>query len=171
MPVPKSFFVEQLAQRIRQNAAVAQRAEEDAREAAASIATESEKREDSRAALEYGSLATGQAARRRKAQEELDALKQFGERMIPGYSRQGSVGLGALVDVATDGENGREERSFILLPVGAGTELTGPDGDGFLSVITPQSPVGRALLGKRVGDAFDVNIRGEWREWSILDLS
>jgi len=171
MTVSKSFFVEQLVQRIKENAAVAQRAEEDAREAAASLATESEKKEDARASIEYGSLATGQAARRRKALEELDALQQFSQRMLPRFSRQGSVGLGALVDVCTAGENGREERSFILLPVGAGTELTGPDGDGFLSVITPQSPVGKALLGKKVGDAFDVNIRGEWREWSVVDLS
>ena len=171
MPASKSFFVEQLAQVIRQNAQVAKRSEEESREAAATLATESEKKEDSRAALEFGSMATGQAARHRKALEELEALERFAARQLPAFARTGTVGLGALVDVSTETDHGREERSFILMPVGAGTELTGPDGDGFLSVITPHSPVGRALIGKRVGDTVEVNIRGEWREWSVTDLS
>ena len=74
------------------------------------------------------------------------------------------------MDVSVDGERGTEERTYILLPVGAGTELTGPGGDGFLSVITPASPVGRALLGKRAGDVIDVTIGREIREWTLVEV-
>jgi len=170
MGIQKKFFIDQLASQLRETARIARAAEEDAREAAATLATESEKREDSRSALEYGSLATGQAARHKKTQDELEALTRFGEQPMTTFKRDTPLSMGALVDVATEGENGREERSFLLLPVGAGTELSGPDGDGFLSVITPQSPVGKALMGKRVGDSVEVNIRGQWREWNIVDV-
>jgi transcription elongation GreA/GreB family factor len=34
-------------------------------------------------------------------------------------------------------------------------------------VVTPQSPVGRAVLGRRVGDTVEVTVQGEPREWTI----
>jgi hypothetical protein len=71
MGLNKQHLIEQLATRLKQSDEVARRAGDDAREAARSLQTESEKKEDGRAAIEYGSLATGQAARSRKAQEEL----------------------------------------------------------------------------------------------------
>jgi transcription elongation GreA/GreB family factor len=45
--------------------------------------------------------------------------------------------------------------------------LTGPGGDGFLSVVTPQSPIGRAVMGKKVGDTVEVTVQNEVREWTI----
>jgi transcription elongation GreA/GreB family factor len=55
--------------------------------------------------------------------------------------------------------------------VGAGAELEGPGGDGFLSVITPDSPVGKSLVGRRVGDSFETAINGVEREWTLMDLA
>ena len=42
--------------------------------------------------------------------------------------------------------------------------------NGFVSVVTPSSPVGRALQGARAGDSFEVVIRGRDREWTVVDL-
>lgn len=64
-------------------------------------------------------------------------------------------------------EDGSQGRTFFLAPVGAGTELTGPGGDGFLSVVTPQSPIGRAVMGKREGDEIEVELQGDAHEWVI----
>ena len=58
-------------------------------------------------------------------------------------------------------EDGSQGRTFFLAPVGAGVELSGPGGDGFLSVVTPASPVGKAVLGRRVGDTIEVVVQGE----------
>jgi transcription elongation GreA/GreB family factor len=171
MGLDKKFLMEQLAARLKQSDEVARRAGEDAREAARTLQTESEKKEDGRAAIEFGSLATGQEARSRKVQEELKQLAAFWQRGVPQFSQKSAVGLGAIIDVAVDGDRGAEERTFILLPVGAGTELTGPGGDGFLSVITPASPVGRALVGRRAGESVDVTIAGETREWTLVEVS
>ncbi len=171
MGLDKRFLIEQLAAHLRRSDEVARRAGAEAREAARSLQTESEKKEDGRAAIEFGSLATGQTARSRKVQEELQQLAAFFNRDIPAFTPSSPVGLGAIVDVSVEGDRGVEERTFFVLPVGAGTELTGPGGDGFLSVITPASPVGRALIGKRAGDYVEVTINRETREWRLVEVS
>jgi transcription elongation GreA/GreB family factor len=164
------FFVEQLRERLVQAAAVAKRAEVDAREAAKSVATESEKKEDGRAALEFGSLATGHQNRARDVTAQVQILDALLTRGLPSYNDKSAVGLGAVIDVATEDKNGAIERTFIMLPVGAGTELEGPGGDGFLTVVTAASPVGKALMGKHAGDVTDVTIRNEIYEWKVLSV-
>ena len=168
MALDKHQLLAQLLERLHASDRLALRATEDAREAARSLATESEKREDGRAAIEYGSLATGQAGRARRVQEELKALEDFGAAPIP---RARVVGLGAVVDVSTEDDDGFQERTFFVLPAGAGAELTGPGGDGFLSVITPASPVGRALMGRRAGDTVEVTLQGRVADWTVLEVA
>src|SRR3954470_2197099 len=115
MGLDKRFLIEQLAAHLKQSDEVARRAGEEAREAARSLQTESEKKEDGRAAIEYGSLATGQGARARKVQEELHQLAAFFQRGLPRFGAGSAVALGAIVDVAVDGDNGAAERTFIVL--------------------------------------------------------
>jgi len=170
-PLDKNSLLTQLVDRLHQSDRLAHRAEADAREAARSLATESEKKEDGRAAIEYGSLATGQAQRARRVHEELQALADLQQVGLPRQNPKGPVAMGAIIDVSTEDEEGFSERTFFLLPVGAGTELTGPGGDGFLSVITPSSPVGRALMGRRAGDTIEVTLAGEVREWTVLEIA
>jgi transcription elongation GreA/GreB family factor len=156
----KRALVEQLVSRIQQAAAVAQRAGEDAALMARDGATAAEKRDDARVALEFQSLAKGQSRRVEKAKAELARLESFRpSRLPPGTP----IAVGAVVEV----EDGDEGRTFFLAPVGAGIELTGPGGDGFLSVVTPASPVGRAVLGRQVGESIEVEVQGEAREWKI----
>lgn len=167
----RRFFVEQLRDKLTQTAAVAKRAEVDARDAARTMATESEKKEDARTMLEFGSYATGQQARVAEAQQQIQLLDDWLVKGLPEFGAKSAVALGAMVDVVTEDKDGQLERTFMLLPVGAGTELLGPGGDGFISVVTPQSPVGKALLGKRRGDVADVTIKGEPYEWEVLAVS
>jgi transcription elongation GreA/GreB family factor len=156
----KRMLVEQLTDRLRESAAVARKAGQAAADEAREGATPGEKREDARVALEQGSLARGQATRAAKVAQELSALEIF--RPAP-LSARSPIALGAVVEV----EDEAQGKTFFLAPVGAGVELVGPGGDGFLSVVTPQSPVGKAVLGKRVGDTVEVVVQGEPREWTI----
>ena len=94
----------------------------------------------------------------------LDALDAFRPRPL---KRGEPIGLGAVVELE-DGDCGR---TLFLAPVGAGVELTGPGGDGFLSVVTPHSPIGKAVLGRRVGESIEVTVEGEPREWTITYAS
>lgn len=171
MGLDKKQLIDQLALRLKESLAAATRSSADAAEAARTMQTESEKKEDGRGAIEYGRMAAAEAARSRKVQEELRTLAEFWNSGLPTLTPKSPVQLGAIIDISVDGERGSEERTYILLPVGAGTELTGPGGDGFLSVITPASPVGRALLGRRAGESVDVIIAGEAREWTLVEVS
>lgn len=144
----KSFLVQQLAARIRQNLQQAHRAATEAREDARSGANRAV------------NLAKGQLQRFENAKAALEALDSF--RVHP--LRKGEpIGLGAVVEV----EDGVTGRTLFLAPVGAGEELTGPDGDGIFQVVTPNSPFGRALMGKRQNDVIEVTIQGEPTEWTI----
>jgi transcription elongation GreA/GreB family factor len=156
----KQFLVEQLAERLRKSASVARRASQTAAEVARDGATPAEKREDARVALEFSSLAKGQTERATRVAAELGTLGVFRPAKLASGS---SIALGAIVEV----EDGEQGRTFFLAPVGAGIELTGPGGDGFLSVVTPISPIGKAVLGRRVGDTVEVIVQDEPREWTI----
>lgn len=161
----KRFLVEQLATRLRESAAVARKAGQAAAEEAREGATPGEKREDARVALEQGGLARGQSERAKRVAAELSALEIFRPATFPAGR---PVSLGAVVEVEGEEQQGR---TFFLAPVGAGVELTGPGGDGFLSVVTPHSPVGKAVLGRRVGDTVEVLVGGEPHEWTITFVS
>ncbi|MDX2023505.1 MAG: GreA/GreB family elongation factor [Deltaproteobacteria bacterium] len=156
----KRFLVEQLMDRLRETAAVARKAGQAAADEAREGASPAEKREDARVHMEYSSLARGQAERAQRAAAELSVLETF---RPPDFAANAAIALGAIVEV----EDGDQGRTFFLAPVGAGVELTGPGGDGFLSVVTPKSPVGQAVLGKRVGDTLEITVKGEAREWTV----
>ncbi len=160
----KAWLVAQLAARLRETEKTARVAMEAAAREARDGADAQEKRENARVSQEYGSLARGHLARMDRVQEELAALEKF----RPGRMAAGArVAIGAIVEVEDADDGGGEGRTFFLAPVGAGVELTGPGGDGFLSVVTPSSPVGRAVLGRGVGETIDVAVKGETREWTI----
>jgi transcription elongation GreA/GreB family factor len=159
----KGFLVSQLAAELRAIAQGARSSMEAAVAEARDGATAAEKREDARVSQENSGLARGHRARLDRATADLAALEKFEPRRI---GARGKVELGAIVEV----EDGDEGRTFFLAPVGAGVELTGPGGDGFLSVVTPASPIGRAVLGRAVGDTLEVVVKGEGREWTITHL-
>jgi transcription elongation GreA/GreB family factor len=156
----KKFLVEQLSERLRQASQVARKASQAAAEVAREGATPAEKREDARTALEFGGLAKGQKERADRMAAELSTLAIFHPQR---FSAQTPISLGAIVEV----EDESLGRIFFLAPAGAGIELNGPGGDGFLSVVTPVSPIGKAVLGRKVGDTVDVTIQNEPREWTI----
>ena len=137
-----------------------------ARDAAAAEArdgaTPDEKREDARAAHQLASLGRAQQGRAQQALAEVDRLLR---RSAPGPRSARICAVGAIVEIE-DADSG-EGRTFFLAPVGAGITLTGPGGDGHLSVVTPASPIGKAVLGAVTGDVVDVTVEGDVREWQI----
>ena len=154
----KQFMVDQLAARIRDSLDVALREQEAAAIEARDGASPSEKRDDARVALEYSNLARAQGRRALAAREELASIESF----RPGKSGS-RVRLGDIVEI----EDGSTGRTIFLAPVGAGLELTMPDGDGFVTVVTPASPLGKAIIGRELGDTVEISVRGEDRDWTV----
>ncbi len=145
----KAYLTAQLAAKLKAIYEQALRAAEDARLDAKTGAP----RAVNMAAATRTRLETAQVAWEAVADFKPSAMKK-GER----------IGLGALVELE-DGEGGK---TLFMAPAGAGEELTGPDGDGFLHVVTPGSPIGKGLLGKKVGDVVEVMVKGELTEWDIV---
>jgi transcription elongation GreA/GreB family factor len=147
----KAFLSEQLGAKLRENVHHAQK-------------TLSEAAQDARSGADRAvNIAKGQMLRTERVRAELDAIENFRPKPL---GKGATVVLGALIEIEGDDSG----RTLFLAPAGAGLELTGPDGDGFFSVVTPQSPIGRALMGKRVGDTFDVMDDGEPLEYTITWL-
>lgn len=148
----KAFLTSQLSEKLKNTWHQAVRADDDARTDAKSGAP----RAVNLAAATKNRLAAAEAA--------WAALAGF----KPAPLRRGErIGLGALVDIE-DGEGGK---TLFVAPSGAGEELTGPGGDGFLHVVTPASPLGKGLMGKKVGDVVEVMVKGELTEWEIVDAA
>lgn len=158
----KQNLLEQLRSQIRASAHGAHVAAVEAAQEAQSAMDPAARGLDSSSAVELAKMARGQNKRRERAMGELSALDTFNPRPLPETS---PVRVGALVEIE-DCESG-EGRTFFLAPAGAGATLTGPGGDGHLTVVTPRSPIGRAVLGQEVGEVIDVTLKGEVREWEI----
>jgi len=166
----KAYFIDALKQHYQETIASARKAEVDAAKAADEIRKQARNKDDAKAAVEPGRMAGSHEKRRHRAVEELEALIQFAAGGVRAYAPDAKIGLGAMIDVSIETDDGSEERTLFMLPVGAGTELSGPGGDGFLSVIGPKSPVGMALMGACAGDEVEVIVAGRDREWSIVDV-
>jgi transcription elongation GreA/GreB family factor len=158
----KSDLVDQLVRQLEGSARAALSARDAAAAEARDGATPDEKREDARAAHQLASLGRQQQRRAAAALADVDRLLGF---RPPAFATSAAITIGAIVEIE-DADTG-EGRTFFLAPVGAGITLVGPGGDGHLSVVTPMSPVGKVVLGRRAGDVVDVTIDGEIREWQI----
>ncbi|CAN5923130.1 hypothetical protein BH11MYX3_BH11MYX3_38040 [soil metagenome] len=156
----KRTLVDQLVNQLQSSARAALAARDAAAAEARDGATPDEKREDARAAHQLHSFGRASQGRAQQALSDADTLATF----RPG-KLAGRIALGAIVEIE-DAESG-EGRTFFLAPVGAGVTLTGPGGDGHLSVVTPVSPIGKAVIGKRTGDVVDVTVDGDIHEWQI----
>ena len=134
------------------------RAAEDARAGATHAENRSEGDKDMRA-TEQSYLARGQAIRVEELAEQIQRLEAM--QLSPARD---AIGAGALVRLTVDDE----PRLFFVVPFGGGTELV--VGGAKITVVAPVSPVGAALVGRAVGDAFELRARGALREWIVESI-
>jgi transcription elongation GreA/GreB family factor len=97
--------------------------------------------------LEASYLASGQA---KQVEDLAEAVRIFDGLSLPDYGMEDSIDAGALVEV----EQGEETRYFLLAPVAGGLEITHEGAE--ITLLTPESPLYRKLVGLRAGDSLDV---------------
>jgi transcription elongation GreA/GreB family factor len=137
--------------------ASAERAHAAAIEGATHTEARSENSKDTRG-LEQSYLARGQAQR---VAELAAAVADVGALALRRFGAVDPVALGALVTVEEDGIRHR----WFLAPGGGGSELAGA-----IAVVTPSSPLGRALIGKRIDDEVEVRLPGRVRALTIVAI-
>jgi len=135
-----------------------ERAQQAAREGATHEEAKPENDKDTRA-LEQSYLARGQALRVDELRTGLGEVQQMAVRA---FNDGAPVALGALITA----EERDDTLMLLLAPHGGGTRLAG----GAVQVVTPKSPLGRALLGKREGDDCEVALAGKTRDLAIVKV-
>ncbi len=157
-PPPKQALKEELVRLLQADLDVLERAHRAVLEGATHEEAKPENDKDTRA-LEQSYLARGQAMRIEELRAGLGAVQAMGLRA---FGEGVPAALGALVSVD---ENGQARR-FFLAPHGGGASLAGAS----VQVVTPESPLGRALLGKCAGDECEVAAGGRARELAVLNV-
>lgn len=113
--------------------------------------------------LEAAYLAHGQAQR---VQQCLQDIQTFKALPIKSLSSQDPVHLGALVELYE--EQADINKWFFVSPVAGGLTL---EFEGqTIQMITLDSPLGKALKNKRLGDEFELNIAGKERCYEVVAL-
>ncbi len=112
-------------------------------------------------ATEQSYVARGQAMRTEQLAEDASRFTTVPVRKFGPGDR---IGIGCLVRVLVDDE----PRVFFVCAQGGGTELVV---DGMtITVLTPASPAGRAIVGKEVGDELELAVAGKTRLWEIEEI-
>lgn len=139
--------------------AIAERAAQTAYEAATHEENIAENKYDT-LGLEASYLATGQARRMAEIRQALTRLKD-----MPVRDHQSDLGIqvGDYVELETpDGSL----RCLFLAPDAAGLSVR--DQERSVTVITPNAPLGRALLRQAEGEEIDVQVAGRLQRYWIV---
>jgi transcription elongation GreA/GreB family factor len=146
----KAELRDALARVVESDLLTAERAQRSAAEGATDEEAKPENDKDTRA-LEQSYLARGQAQRVDELRTALGLVRSM---PIRDFAEEAPIALGALVFVVVD----EAERRYFVAPGGGGAEL-----EGGVQVVTPSSPLGRALLGRREGDETELGAGGRTR--------
>jgi transcription elongation GreA/GreB family factor len=158
-PFPKEALKEELCSLLKAELETLEHAHRETNAGATHEEAKPENDKDTRA-LEQSYLARGQAQR---VVDLRTALVATSTMEVRAFRETEPVTLGALVTV----EDENETQTLFLAPHGGGTLLAG----GKVRVITPQSPLGRVLLGKRLGDDCELRLPERTRELSIVAIA
>lgn len=110
--------------------------------------------------LEAAYLATGQARRAEAIRQAMAHWRQF----RPGsYDASKGIQLGALVCLVDSGD---KQQQLFLGPDGGSMKLVSDA--GHVQVISTDSPLGRAMLGKCEGDEVSIQIGSSRQQFEVL---
>ena len=139
---------------------IAQRAAQTAYETATHEENIAENKYDT-LGLEASYLAAGQARRVEEIKQSLTLCQNVALRA---YDDQRGIELGTLVGL--EDEDGRQQWLF-LAPDAAGlkVDVVGQP----VTVITPRSPLGKSLLGKRVDDEVEIRVAGTRQHFTVTE--
>jgi len=111
--------------------------------------------------LEASYLAHGQS---KAAEEAAQAVAQFAALPLRDFAPGEPISLGALVRL-----EGRGGNHYFIGPRAGGTEIS--SGDDSILVITPQSPLGRQLMGRKQGDTLHLDLGGQRSEFLVASVA
>lgn len=111
--------------------------------------------------LEASYLAEAQSRRATELEQTIRLFKSMKPRS---FSDEDNITLGALVELSDEDDS----QWFFLAARAGGTKVT-LEGQT-ISILTPQSPLGKQLMGAQLGDPVELRLRNKTVEYEILQL-
>ena len=112
--------------------------------------------------IEAAYLAGGQA---RQAKEILDSIEIYSALATMDFAPDAPIDLTALVELDADGTRS----IYFIGPRNGGLEIEHQRKE--ITVITPQSPLGQNLMGKKVGQRWTAKLGGAIAKYHIVSVS
>jgi transcription elongation GreA/GreB family factor len=157
----KRALIKKIIARLTEDLALYHKAALCARAEATDEQSKAENKYDTRG-LEASYLARGQS---RQAAETEQNVEQFEKLTVRAFGPADAIELGALVEL--DGKDGRA--FYFLGPAAGGTEVVHEKQE--VMVITPQSPLGQQLLGRKQGERVRLVLGGSQRDYRVVSVS
>lgn len=111
--------------------------------------------------LEASYLARGQS---KQAAEIERSIQEFEALAVRKFGKEDGIDVGALVEL----EGKRETNFYFIGPRAGGTEVTHEKKE--VLVITPQSPLGQQLMGRKAGERLKIEIAGAREEYRVVSV-
>jgi transcription elongation GreA/GreB family factor len=157
----KQILIKNIIARLATELELYRKAARAARAEATDEQSKAENKYDTRG-LEASYLARGQS---RQAAEIEQSIQAFERMAVRTFNSNDPLDLGALVELESDGERS----VYFIGPRAGGTEVT--QGRQEVLVITPESPLGQQLVGKKQGDKLQIVIAGSRKQFCIAAIS
>lgn len=157
----KSQLLKQIIAALTQSLTVLEKAARASHEEATHESSRAESKYDTRG-LEAAYLAGGQT---RQAKEILDAITLYESLTLKKFTSDDPIDLTALVELKVDGA-----RSYYFIgPKSGGLEIEYQRQE--VMVITPQSPLGQNLMGKKQDHRWTTNLGGSSVKYHVVSVS
>ncbi|MDD5139858.1 MAG: GreA/GreB family elongation factor [Verrucomicrobiales bacterium] len=156
----KRALIKKITAKLTSELAIYFRAAQFSRAEATHESSKAESKYDTRG-LEASYLARGQS---KQAAEIESAIAEFEKLPVKKFGADDAIGLGALVEL----ENGGENFFYFIGPRAGGTEVLHDKKE--ILVITPQSPLGEQLLGKKQGESPQLTLGGTRQPAKIVSV-
>ena len=153
----KKKLIQAVIERLRSDLALYHRAAVAARAEATHEQSKAENKYDTRG-LEASYLARGQS---RQVAEIEGAIEEFGKMEARDFGAGEEIEIGAVVELTS----ARETNVYFIGPRAGGTEVEFEK--KAVLVITPESPLGGELIGKKQGEKHKIEIGGSRQEIAI----
>lgn len=157
----KTAVIDAILERLQVDLTLYAKAADSARAEATDEQSKAENKYDTRG-LEASYLARGQSRQARETEMALEHFAALRQRL---ETPSTSIQIGALVEL----KSGREVTWYFLAGRAGGTEAT-VEGHEIL-VITPQSPLGKQLVGHKAGERLPLDFGGKGQEARIVSVS
>ena len=160
MILSKRQLLKRIIAALSQNLEVLEKAARASHEEATHESSRAESKYDTRG-LEAAYLAGGQA---RQTKEILDAIGLYESLALKKFAAGDAIELSALVELEVDGTRSW----FFIGPKSGGLEIEHQGQE--IMVITPQSPLGQNLMGKKAGQRWAAKVGGATVKYHVVSV-